>query len=261
MGQKHPFEENRVRENPVGESRIKERRNGVFARAVFGAAFGLCLVIAGGISAAYAAEADDEEDLLPDQKLIRSILRGLGLRNGQEAGIEYKERPPLVVPPSRDLPPPQTMGSVAQRNPAWPVDPDEKRHQEQKKANAERKRFILEEQLNQISPRELNSVPPGAPGPGGRAPPTVDVPGPQLSPGELGFKNSMWADMLGLGKFFGKDEEEAATFTREPPRVSLTDPPAGYRTPSPAEPYGLRSSRDVGKKKVVDRQEEGTLGK
>lgn len=256
MPQKNPIGENPVRGNPVREPRIKDQRNGVFS---FGAAFGVCLIIAGGIGAAYAE--DDEDDLLPDQKFIRSILRGLGLRNGQEAGIEYKERPPRVVPPTRDLPPPQTIGSVAQRNPAWPVDPDEKRRQAEKRANAERKRIVLEDEFRQLSPQELNANKPGPPGPGGRAPPSVDLPGPQMSPGELGFKNSMWGDMLGLGKFFGKEEEEVATFTREPPRLSLTDPPAGYRTPSPAEPYGVRSTRDVGKKKVGDRQEEGTLGK
>jgi len=202
-----------VRQDPVREPRIKEKRNGVFPRAAFGAAFGLCLVIASGIGAAYAE--DDEDDLLPDQKFIRSILRGLGLRNGQEAGIEYKERPPLVVPPTRNLPPPQTTVSLAGRNPAWPVDPDAKRRQDEKKANAERKRFVLEESLQQLSPQELNgNIKPGPPGPGGRAPPSVDLPGPQMSPGDLGFKNSMWGDMLGLGKFFGKDEEEVATFTK-----------------------------------------------
>ena len=34
------------------------------------------------------------------------------------------------------------------------------------------------------------------------------------------------------------DREEYATFTGEPGRDRLTDPPAGYRTPSPAQPYG-----------------------
>jgi hypothetical protein len=38
---------------------------------------------------------------------------------------------------------------------------------------------------------------------------------------------------------FGKKKEEEAKFTSEPPRASLTDPPVGYQTPSPAQPYGL----------------------
>ena len=36
-----------------------------------------------------------------------------------------------------------------------------------------------------------------------------------------------------------KDEQEAARFTGEPARTSLTEPPPGYQTPSPDQPYGL----------------------
>ncbi len=39
--------------------------------------------------------------------------------------------------------------------------------------------------------------------------------------------------------FGKKDDEQAAKFTGEPPRASLTDPPAGYQTPSPDQPYGV----------------------
>ncbi len=34
-------------------------------------------------------------------------------------------------------------------------------------------------------------------------------------------------------------KEQYATFTGEPPRASLTDPPPGYQTPSPDQPYGI----------------------
>jgi hypothetical protein len=37
----------------------------------------------------------------------------------------------------------------------------------------------------------------------------------------------------------GGKKEESAKFTGEPPRTSLTDPPPGYQTPSPDQPYGL----------------------
>ena len=40
---------------------------------------------------------------------------------------------------------------------------------------------------------------------------------------------------------FGKDEEEVAKFTGEPPRASLTAPPPGYQTPSPDQPYGVNA--------------------
>src|SRR6266702_2441709 len=54
-----------------------------------------------------------------DGGLFGSVLKSLGI--GCENHIEYRERPPLVVPPTRDLPPPQTSATV--RDPNWPVDP------------------------------------------------------------------------------------------------------------------------------------------
>ena len=40
-------------------------------------------------------------------------------------GIDYRERSPLVIPPTRDLPPPQAAGT-ASSNPAWPREADRK---------------------------------------------------------------------------------------------------------------------------------------
>ena len=34
-------------------------------------------------------------------------MSGLGVDTGDRAGIDYRERSPLVLPPSRDLPPPR----------------------------------------------------------------------------------------------------------------------------------------------------------
>src|ERR1019366_4147631 len=53
-----------------------------------------------------------------DSTIFGSMLKSLGL--GGENNIEYRERPPLVVPPTRDLPPPQTTARA--RDPNWPVD-------------------------------------------------------------------------------------------------------------------------------------------
>src|SRR5271157_204778 len=97
---------------------------------VVGTMLGVLLVLAGSAGTAFAA--DDDNEGWYDQRIIRSFLRGLGLQNGREGTIEYKERPPLV-------PPPNTSGSVAQRDPAWPSDPDLARRKATKKANAERK--------------------------------------------------------------------------------------------------------------------------
>jgi hypothetical protein len=53
-----------------------------------------------------------------------------------------------------------------------------------------------------------------------------------LSPSELGTKGNIFSNM------FGSNEPEAAKFTGEPPRTALTEPPPGYQTPSPDQPYG-----------------------
>jgi hypothetical protein len=38
-------------------------------------------------------------------------------------------------------------------------------------------------------------------------------------------------------------KEEYGTFTGEPARANLTDPPPGYQTPSPDQPYGIGPDR------------------
>src|SRR3712207_3005773 len=71
---------------------------------------------------------DDDDNTTIDQKIINSILGGIGLQRDRPA-IEYRERSPLVVPPGRDLPPPETEAALI-KNPAWPVDAGEKRRKD-----------------------------------------------------------------------------------------------------------------------------------
>ena len=229
-------------------------RNRKFARTALCAAAGIFLVIAGG-SAVYAADDDDE---LPDAKFVRGLLRGLGLRNGQEAGIEYKERPPLVVPPGRDLPVPATAMSPAANNPAWPADPDEKRRSDERKAKAARKPFDIYKAGDPLQPNELAAGRTDKP-----AVKTSEGPdhSPEMTPSQLGYVGGLWSGITGLGKSFSKEKEfESAKFVREPPRNTLTEPPVGYRTPSPAYPYGVNSKGDRPKAKAEDRQ-IGDFGK
>ena len=51
-------------------------------------------------------------------------MEGLGLKRDGEANINYQERAPLVIPPSRNLPPPERTDAAIANNPAWPKDPD-----------------------------------------------------------------------------------------------------------------------------------------
>ena len=41
---------------------------------------------------------------------------------------------------------------------------------------------------------------------------------------------------------FGSKDDEVGNFTQEPPRTALTEPPQGYQTPSPEQPYGVNKT-------------------
>lgn len=76
------------------------------------AAIGLVFAAAAMISAPAAAQ---------EGSLTRSLLGILGLAPPEAPVIEYRERAPLVVPPTRDLPPPVAPDMLTS-NPKWPDD-------------------------------------------------------------------------------------------------------------------------------------------
>jgi len=194
-----------------------------------------------------AQERDDSVDsnslLNLEQRFFGSIARGLGLRDPNAPTIEYRERSPLVVPPSRDLPPPQAK--AAPKSAAWPNDPDVARNRKateaKRKLNAGNASSAIENQGRPISPDELErgraattgsvaSNRSNAPAPGS------DPDGRQITPSELGYFGGIFS---GRAFGFGAYQEETSTFTNEPPRSQLTEPPPGYQTPSAAQPYGV----------------------
>jgi hypothetical protein len=217
---------------------VKSKTNRHCIRAVIGALMGV--VIAMGSAGAVFAADDDDEDVAPDTKFFRHLLKGLGLkRDGEGSGIDYRERSPLVLPNGRNLPAPETE-SVTAKNPAWPLDVDVKRAKE---AKSKRAKENISAAGNETDRPELPSQLAG-PGRGGAGAPTTPVPGGQAeatslpsSPAALGTQ--------GIFKQLWSPKEEYATFTGEPARGKLTEPPAGYRTPSAAQPYG------VGKEKWI----------
>src|SRR5262249_60915048 len=68
-----------------------------------------------------AFAADEEEEVPLDTKILRQVMKDWGLRRTDEPDIEYRERPPLVLPPSRNLPKPQEE-TAATNSPAWPKE-------------------------------------------------------------------------------------------------------------------------------------------
>lgn len=177
---------------------------------------------------------DDDDDDTFEQKIIKGMLNGLGVDTGRPT-IDYRERSPLVIPPSTNLPPPDSNARLV-KNPAWPNDPDTKKHKpppaETRLVNGSLRNNAMENP--QLMPSELNK---------GRADGASKVtapdpnanldPGRPVMPDALGYAGGLMTSV------FGYTKEESEPFTGEVPRTNLTQPPAGYQTPSPAYPYGI----------------------
>ncbi|MEZ5891080.1 MAG: hypothetical protein R3D52_13050 [Xanthobacteraceae bacterium] len=204
-------------------------------RAVMACLVASLVICAGALGPAHA---EDDDEML-DVKFFRSVLRNLGLKRGDGAGIDYRERSPLVVPPSTDLPVPENPALV-ERNPEWPVDPDVARHRQA--ATRKKRTANWEEEGRALTPAELNKgVPRGGPAPGIAK--SAEESMRQLPPSELGFKGfDNMRELFGFGH-----KTETRTFESEPRRTDLTQPPPGYLTPSTDQPYGLGKDTTVTK--------------
>jgi hypothetical protein len=195
-------------------------------------------MLAAFLPARALAQDDDDDDKKSgwnfDKKILNDLMRSFGLRNGNESQIEYRERSPLVIPPNKNLPPPEQAG--AGRDAAWPVDPDVKRKKEAAAKRKERKGYDPDYEGRNLTPSELN--PAGVNRSAGRSgtPDSMGSDGKPMQPSELGYFGGLFSSFGSIG---GKDKDEVATFDREPPRSSLTAPPSGYQTPSAAQPYGI----------------------
>jgi hypothetical protein len=230
----------------------KRRR---LAAAALAATLATVLAVGWSAGSAFAQQAEDDEDVPMDTKLFRQWMKDLGLRRDGE-GIEYRERAPLVVPPTRNLPPPQTDAAVTS-NPAWPKDPDVK----QRKVAAAKKKLpnktaaeTMDAEGRPLSRDELERgrVAAGTASGGSQSP---DESARAMKPSELGSK-SIFSNMFSA---FGPEKAEEAPFTGEPQRDSLTAPPPGYQVPSPNQPYGIapKGAEATGKAMTLEDRAEG----
>jgi hypothetical protein len=195
-------------------------------------ALGIGFVMTAGIARAQDAE-DAEDNMSFEDKIIKGIMAGVGGTNMDNQGIDYRERSPLVVPPKIDLPPPDTAAPARQAN--WPRDPDVA----QRKASAAAARSGRPEEVleaarpltpTEMAPKRVRATASGnASAPGSPADPNKNI---VLSPSQLGYEGGLFKNM------FGGNKGETAKFTGEPVRGELTQPPAGYQTPSPNYAYG-----------------------
>src|SRR5262249_28830989 len=189
------------RGTPMSNSCKRKPAFGRFRRHVIATSLAAMLVLAGGIGHALAQEDDDDE--LPDTKFFKSMLNGLGLKKDGDlkSGINYQERPPLVVPPSRDLPPPQSADNAVRGNPAWPRDQDGRgRREAGVKRKKDRKPFDWSDLGAQMSPSELKK---GAATPKDQAlrkPQEFEDANRQYKPNELGYVGGLFGNVK---DFFG----------------------------------------------------------
>lgn len=208
-------------------------------RAVLLAAATLAVLVP--TMAAYAADGDDDEDF--DNKIFRNVLEGLGLRSSDK-GINYRERSPLVVPPNLTaLPAPEAAAGNAPAN--WPVDQDVKRAKAEKAAKRSA-RYLQGDSVMEdgrvLRPDEMARS--------GRATgkrdesqiTTKEESERPSKPSALGYVGNIFSDAFKSG-----NEQDVVVFRGEPARESLTEPPVGYQTPSPTQPYGLTGIQNLPK--------------
>lgn len=162
---------------------------------------------------------------------LRELLGSIGLVPQERDPIEYRDRPALVVPPATQLPRPVDAESVAQRNPAWPRDPD-----------VEARRLAAEEARRPVPiSNDNNDTKHGARlsieeiragrrvGGGGRG-----VTEPQL----LGdnYTGSFLPPPEVRSNAPRTGEKPVIAYGEEPPRQFLSDPPVGLRRPAGTAP-------------------------
>jgi hypothetical protein len=222
--------------------RIRNRKVGMLVHAALGV--GLAGLILGAPSTARAG--DDE-----GSSVMGKIMETFGLRdpNGNYAGIDYNERSPLVVPPTRDLPPPEA--STAPPAPNWPKDQDMIRRA---KAKAEEKKVAphpdyVADSSRPLMPNELD--PAGAPRVNTPIDSSASANSLMNDPRDKGVKKSLFSGIF-------SSKTEYTTFTGEPSRGTLTDPPPGYLTPSPDQPYGVGQAPANYKVKTLGERVEPT---
>jgi hypothetical protein len=194
-----------------------------------------------------AARAGDDDG----PSVMGKVMETFGLRDpkGSYAGIDYNERSPLVVPPTRDLPPPEA--ATAPPVPNWPKDQDMIRRA---KAKAEEKKVAphpdyVSDSSRPLRPNELE--PAGAPRVNTSIDSSASANTQMSDPRDTGAKKSLFSGMF-------SSKTEYTTFTGEPSRGTLTDPPPGYLTPSPDQPYGVGQAPSNYKVKTLGERVEPT---
>jgi hypothetical protein len=180
--------------------------------------------------------------------LFKNLVDGMGLFGRDKADIEYKQRAPLVVPPSSTLPKPQEAG--ASRSAAWPDDPDVARRKAERDSsnilfqNTESYRANTRPLMSQEELRR------------GRV--TGRSNGPEGVVEEHNTYNNQIAPIR-VGREMAARQAQVDTsnlqYGTEPSRRYLHEPPTGYRRPAGTAALGPGASGPREDKQAVGQRE------
>ena len=206
------------------------------ARLPVVAALGAAIAATALVGPARAGDSDQPID----QRILHNILTGIGLQDPNAPQPEYRERSPLAIPKTDTLPPPGTPGAAVANNPAWPKDPDVERAKRLAKQRANEIRDPMEQMAHDKKPLMPDQLGPKYPDRryAGRG---YDASSADLKANHKMIALAAWLRRGAVRQHVWRrsQDQEAAQFTGEPARTSLTEPPPGYQTPSPTQPYGV----------------------
>ena len=180
--------------------------------------------------------------------LFKNLIEGSGLFGSSKADIEYKQRAPLVVPPSSSLPKPQEAG--AHRSAAWPDDPDVARRRAERDSsnilyqNTESYRANTRPLMSQEELRR-GRVAGRANGPDG------------IVADHNNYNNQIQPIRVGreMAARQSQTDEANLAYGSEPARRYLHEPPAGYRRPAATAALGPGASGPQEDKQAVGQRE------
>jgi hypothetical protein len=202
-----------------------------FARPLAGLAIVAAVTVGTGTDRASAQTLDSF------QGTMGALLGGFGLVPQEAPAIDYRERPPLVVPPRSTLPSPQPRG--AERASNWPNDPD---------VDSRRRAGQPEDPMSDR--RRMNF------GPGQRLSPDELATGRVAShsvarPVDDWVGDTLWTPQRQMREqdaiFARRQQAEAERpVGAEPPRRFLVEPPAGLRTATQRVQPTREARQDLG---------------
>ena len=205
-----------------------------------------------GCAGSFAQAADDDDDELARHQDLPRHPEGPWAAQGRGTGIEYRERSPLVLPPSKELAARRKPTPPPRRPPAGRTIPTSSGSSSAKRrsASARASRTGRGRQAAAAQPDDGSNAPATAGSKAGEAPgKSAEESAAPSTNAELGSKG--FTSMFG---WLWAPKEEYTPFTGEPPR-SQPDRAAGRIPDALAHPALWRRQGEVDARRSIDKNE------